>query len=323
MLRLQGMSAQPPHRPRTAEIDIRDVLAGPESDNDRARADSSAQWVERSSRALLGKNLLRGYNTTSGIGWSGWTNVGFAALISIGVFFWALRGFDSHERFRSIHGRVGEYMYPRPAPGDQAARRFAGAGSGLARTGRPESSATATTFNSSSVPHPFTDRTDNPSLPADPNSGSLNGNHPAKTASSARTNEAGSGRSSAEGKSASSHQVGSKTRTRSSSRMQKNAHHSSSGVSSHFFSWIASKLRGSPSQTGRLKSGTSSAGSQRAAAPISKTGPAKSNQSSIGHSLNGASKLSGGTIRGAGLGAGRSGLGGGLGGLGGGGRGGR
>ena len=320
MLRLQGMSAQPPHRPRTAEIDIREVLAGPESD--RAPADSSTHWVERGSRALPGKNLLRGYNTAAGIGWSGWTNIVFAALTSIGVLFWALRGFDSHERFRSIHGRVGEYVYPRPAPGDQAARRFAATGSGLAPTGRSEWSATATTFNSSSVPHPFTDRTDNPSLPADPNSGSLNGNHPETTASSARTNEAGSGRSSAEGKSASSHQVGSKTRTRSSSRVEKNVHHSSSGVSSHFFSWIGSKFRGSAGQRGKLKSGTSSTGSQHAGAPISRTGPAKSNQSSIGHSLNGASRLSGGTIRGAGLGAGRSGLGGGLGGLGGG-RGGR
>jgi general stress protein YciG len=274
------MSAQPPHHPRTAEIDIREVLAATESDNDRATADSSAHWIEPGSRALSGKNLLRRYYTAR-FGWSGWTNVVFAALTAIGALFWALRGFDSYERLRSIHARASEYIYPRPAPGDQAARNLAETGPDSARTGRPDSNSTSTTFNGSSVPHPFTDQSGNAPLPPNPNPGFTNGSHPDTATNSTRTNEAGSGRSFANGRTVASN-VAAKGGTRSSSRTKKN------------------------DQSERSKCGTTSLGLARGGAPISKTGPAKSNQSSIAHPLNSAVR--------SGLGSGLRGLGGGRGG---------
>lgn len=262
------MSAQPPHHSRTAEIDICEVLAGPETDNGRVTPDSSANWNAPCSPALAGKDGLRRYNP-AGFGWSGWTNVVFAAVTAIGAFFWALHGFDPHEGLRSIRAHTSEYIYPRPAQIDQAARGLAGTGADLARTGRPESSATSTGLNGSSVTHPFTDQNSNTPLPANPNAGFANGNHSATAAGSGQTNEAGSGRSSV-----GSNQVTAKGRTKPGSRTKKNEH-----------------------QSGKSNCAATVAGSERGKAPVSQIGQVKPNQSSIARPFNSASKPSAVTIR--------------------------
>jgi len=202
-------------------------------------------------------------------GWSGWTNVIFAALTAIGALFWAFHGFDPHERSRLLHAHTSEYIYPRPAQIDHAARGLTETRPDLARNGRPGSSAASTGLNGSNVTHPVTNQNSNTSLPANPNAGLANGNHSATASSSAGTNEAGSGRSSV-----GANQVTAKGRTSSSSRTKKDVH-----------------------QSEKSKCTATVVGSKHGKAPVSQLGVAKPSPSSNARPNNSPIKPSTVTIR--------------------------
>ena len=104
------MAAQPPHHSRTAEIDIREILA--DSGSKQAPPVPIGGGFDPVS-SPTGAGLLRTHHA-SRIGWPDWANVLFAVLMVAGGLLSTFRYFDSHEVFRSRHLREKELLYGRP-----------------------------------------------------------------------------------------------------------------------------------------------------------------------------------------------------------------
>jgi hypothetical protein len=262
------MSDQPPDRSRIAEIDIGEIIAGPDPDHHPAPAKLSDGSYLRNATAFPEKSLRR-YDAR--VGWSGWTNVIFAALTAIGTLFFALRGFEPQESSQRIRLHPGEYIYPQPRQSNEGPSQGEESTSGSGRESHLAKNVSSTA-NRSEQSQSGDGRSFNPSSP--PNPGSSNGNHSSSGDGSARGNDAAGSKSAASKSVQAKKSTAARTRRIGLSRTNK-----------------ASCVQ----KNSTVNTASAHSGSQTS------SGPAKAGQTSISHSINGASRLGTGSIRGMSL----------------------
>jgi len=258
------MSDQPPDRSRITEIDIGEIIAGPEPES----AKLSEESYLRNATAFPEKSLRR-YDAR--VGWSGWTNVIFAALTAIGTLFFALRGFEPQEDSQRIRLHPGEYIYPQPRQSNEGPSQGEESTSGSGRENHFAKNVSSTA-NRPEQSQSGDGRSFNPSSPSNGNPGSSNGNHSSSGDGSARGNDAASSKSAASKVVQAKKSTAARTRKMGMSRTNK-----PSGVP----------------KNSTVRTASVHGGSQTSSAAAAKTG-----QTSISHSMNGASRLGTGSIRG-------------------------
>src|SRR5260370_24991514 len=116
------MSPQEPHFvPQKTEINFREILATTEESEYSSPASVALDQQEVARRPRAQCNSLATYYRAVRIGRSGWTNIIFATITSVGGLFCTFHFFDSpdHSRRGSLSSR--EVLYPRPLTGSEKA----------------------------------------------------------------------------------------------------------------------------------------------------------------------------------------------------------
>jgi anti-sigma28 factor (negative regulator of flagellin synthesis) len=159
------MPAQPQQQRSVAEIDFREILAASET-NAPVRSNSAIGGAEFIQPYLSRDTLLRSYEAMR-IGRSGWVNVIFATLMSIGGLFCTLRFFDVPDSVRMARSSEREYLYARPADVSPSSRSIQSGQSSPQMSNGPGNSP-----NSNSPRGPGQNNAGNPNrlLPSNPNS---------------------------------------------------------------------------------------------------------------------------------------------------------
>lgn len=126
------MSTQQPHFvPQKTEINFREILATTEENVYPSPASVALDQQEVARRPSAQCSSLAMYYRAVRIGWSGWTNIIFATITSVGALFCTFHFFDSPDHFRRGSLSSREVLYPRPLTGSEKASSpaFAGASS--------------------------------------------------------------------------------------------------------------------------------------------------------------------------------------------------
>lgn len=199
------MPAQPQQQRSVAEIDFREILAASET-NTPVLSNSVIGGAESTQPYLSRDTLLRSYEATR-IGRSGWANVIFAALMSIGGLFCTIRFFDVPDSVRVARLSEREYLYARPADVSPSSRSIQSGQASPRISNGPGNSP-----NSSSPRGPGQNDAGNPNrlLPSNPNSMPQSSQHPSGNSPGGR--ETAANRASTASKSSSQQRSSSKSR---------------------------------------------------------------------------------------------------------------
>jgi hypothetical protein len=116
------MSPQQPHFvPKKTEINFREILATTEESEYPSPASVALDQQEVARRRSAQCSSLATYYRAVRIGWSGWTNIIFATITSVGALFCTFHFFDSPDHFRRGSLSSREVLYPRPLTGSEKA----------------------------------------------------------------------------------------------------------------------------------------------------------------------------------------------------------
>jgi hypothetical protein len=234
------MFPQPPDHPETREIDIRQILGAPDLNRTATQSGRSNGVFRFGQFALAGSDWLSTYHALR-IGWSGWVNIIFAALISVVGIFWTLRFFVTPEVFRPSHShlRAKEYFYGRPVSlpnqtSSQIVHDVSSVGPGTPVAGNlapPD-------LNKPGTAQPSAASNSNPSLPTTSNPGLPTSGEPT-TANSTQANNAVANRSPAETTSSREKAVASNTRRATRMPTKRFAHQKTRSMSVHgILAWM-------------------------------------------------------------------------------------